>query len=70
MEVLIKFGVQIAPQIFRRIVQIERRRADARQVRFVQYGGKDASKMCAQFNQRFHYIIDLADLQAIMLKMS
>ena len=35
----------IAPQIFRQIVQKRRRRAGARQGVFVQYGGKDASKM-------------------------
>ena len=32
-------------QIFRQIVQIERRRADARQAKFVQDVGKYASKM-------------------------
>ena len=32
-------------QIFRQIVQIERRRADARQAKFVQDDGKYASKM-------------------------
>ena len=31
-------------QIFRQIVQIERRQAGACQAKFVQYGGKDASK--------------------------
>ena len=38
----------IAPQIFRQIVQIERRRASARQAKFVQYGGKYASKRAAK----------------------
>ena len=35
-------------QIFRQIVQIERRRAGARQAKFVQDGGKDASKRAAK----------------------
>ena len=35
-------------QIFRQIVQIERRRADARQAKFVQDDGKYASKMCTK----------------------
>ena len=48
MEALIESGAQIALQIFRQIVQIERRRANARQAKFVQYNGKDASKMCAK----------------------
>ena len=36
--------VRLRRQIFRQIVQIERRQADACQAKFVQYGGKDASK--------------------------
>ena len=33
-----------AELVFRQIVQIERRQAGACQAKFVQYGGKDASK--------------------------
>ncbi len=36
--------VRLRSQIFRQIVQKRRRRVDARQGVFVQYGGKDASK--------------------------
>ena len=36
--------VRLRSQIFRQIVQIERRRADARQAKFVQDDGKYASK--------------------------
>ena len=40
--------VRLRSQIFRQIVQIECRRADARQTKFVQYGGKYASKRAAK----------------------
>ena len=36
--------VRLRRQIFRQVVQIERRRAGARQAKFVQDDGKDASK--------------------------
>ena len=40
--------MRLRRQIFRQIVQIERRRADARQAKFVQDDGKDASKRAAK----------------------
>ena len=47
-EALIKSGAQIAQQIFRQIVQIECRWADAHQAKFVRYDEKYASKMRAK----------------------
>ena len=46
-EALINSGAQIVPQIFRQIVQRERRKVGALLGRIVQYGGKYASKMRA-----------------------
>ena len=40
--------MRLRRQIFRQVVQIERRRADARQAKFVQDDGKDASKRAAK----------------------
>ena len=40
--------MRLRRQIFRQVVQIERRRADARQAKFVQNDGKDASKRAAK----------------------
>ena len=40
--------VRLRRQIFRQVVQIERRRAYARQAKFVQDDGKDASKRAAK----------------------
>ena len=40
--------MRLRRQIFRQVVQIERSRADARQARFVQNDGKDASKRAAK----------------------